>query len=88
MFIKNLHISTEPQELKEHLQDCGEILRITIPVDKATTMAKGYYTHFDIFRFAYVEFATREGAMHARRLNESLFKGRQLTVLPKRKNLP
>jgi hypothetical protein len=38
--------------------------------------------------FAYIEFQTKEGAMMAKRLNESLFKGRQITVIPKRKNVP
>jgi hypothetical protein len=40
------------------------------------------------FRIAYIEFASRESALKAKHLNESLFKGRQLTVMPKRKNKP
>ena len=39
-------------------------------------------------RYAYIEFESLEGAMRARLLNESLFHGRQITVLPKRKNIP
>jgi polyadenylate-binding protein 2 len=35
------------EELKEHFKECGEIKRITIPVDKTTGRAKG---------FAYIEF--------------------------------
>ena len=30
----------------------------------------------------------KEGAIKAKHLNESLFKGRQLTVMAKRKNVP
>ncbi len=37
---------------------------------------------------AYIEFANKESAIKAKRLDESLFKGRQLTVMPKRKNKP
>lgn len=40
------------------------------------------------FRFAYIEFADKESSVKAKHLNESLFKGRQLTVMPKRKNKP
>lgn len=39
-------------------------------------------------RLAYIEFANKESAIKAKHLNESLFKGRQLTVIPKRKNKP
>jgi hypothetical protein len=39
-------------------------------------------------RFAYIEFETKEAAMKAKLHNESLFKGRQITVIPKRKNIP
>lgn len=37
---------------------------------------------------AYIEFHTKEAALRAKHLNETLFKGRQLTVMPKRKNKP
>lgn len=40
------------------------------------------------FSHAFIEFATIEAAQKAKRLTDSLFKGRQITVLPKRKNLP
>jgi len=41
-----------------------------------------------IFSFAYIEFETIEGFMRSKLLNETLFHGRQITVIPKRKNLP
>lgn len=40
------------------------------------------------FRIAYIEFASKESAVKAKNWNDSLFKGRQLTVMPKRKNKP
>jgi polyadenylate-binding protein 2 len=42
----------------------------------------------NLFRIAYIEFADKESSLKAKHLNESLFKGRQLTVEPKRKNVP
>jgi polyadenylate-binding protein 2 len=46
------------------------------------------FVYYYFYRAAYVEFETAEGANQAKRLNESLFKGRQITVMPKRKNIP
>lgn len=43
---------------------------------------------YDLYRIAYIEFADKESSLKAKHLNESLFKGRQLTVEPKRKNVP
>jgi len=39
-------------------------------------------------RYAYIEFAAKDSALKAKHFHESLFMGRQLTVMPKRKNLP
>ena len=41
-----------------------------------------------MFRYAYVQFADPESAEKALKLNETLFKGRMITVMRKRKNLP
>jgi len=38
-------------------------------------------------RQAYIEFGSKESSLKAKHLNESLFRGRQLTVEPKRKNI-
>ena len=38
--------------------------------------------------YAYIQFDTVEAAKKSKELDESLFKGRQLTVLEKRKNIP
>lgn len=36
IFVKNVHFNSTPEELKNHFNDCGEIKRVTIPVDKFT----------------------------------------------------
>jgi len=41
-----------------------------------------------LYRYAYIEFADTEAVEKALKLNESLFKGRQLAVERKRKNVP
>ena len=38
-------------------------------------------------RYAYIEFDSRDAAMKAKLHTDSLFKGRQITVIPKRKNI-
>jgi len=88
--VKNVHFKATPQELKDHFKECGEINRITIPVDQSTNKSKGYRCLLRITfnRFAYIEFETNHGAMVAKQFNESLFHGRQITVIPKRKNIP
>ena len=67
------------EEVKQHFQECGEILRVTLGLNKVNRKPLGY---------CYIEFATKESAIRSKILNESLFKGRQITVQPKRKNLP
>lgn len=47
--------------------------------DKLTGQPLGY---------AYIEFTNQDAAEKSKILNESLFKGRQITVMPKRKNRP
>eukprot|EP00347_Sterkiella_histriomuscorum_P010703 403375247 len=79
VFVKNVDYSAEPAELKDHFKECGEVKRVTIPVDKASQQPKGH---------AFIEFTTIEAAQKAKRLTDSLFKGRQITVIPKRKNIP
>ena len=80
IFIKNVDYSATPEEIKEHFSDCGKILRVTIICNKTTGQPMGH---------AYLEFEEKDSVTKATELlNESLFKGRQLTVLPKRKNIP
>ena len=41
-----------------------------------------------MFSYAYIEFENKESAVRAKLLSDSLFKGRLITVIPKRKNVP
>ncbi|KAJ9110788.1 hypothetical protein QFC20_002829 [Naganishia adeliensis] len=79
VYVGNVDYGATPEELQEHFQSCGTINRITILCDKFTGHPKGY---------AYVEFAESASVNNALVLNESPFRGRQLSVTPKRTNKP
>jgi polyadenylate-binding protein 2 len=80
VFVKNVHFSATPDELRAHFEECGKIERITIPVDKMTQKAKGYASHPNYKKltisYAYIEFQSKEAANRAKLLSDSLFKGR------------
>ena len=67
VFVKNVDFSATTEEIKQHFKDCGEIVRVTIGVNKMTRKPLGY---------CYIEFAEQESAVRSKILNESLFKGR------------
>jgi len=79
IFVGNVDYSASPEEIQAHFQSCGAINRVTILLDKFTGHPKGY---------AYVEFTEPSLVAQALVLNESLFKGRNLKVVPKRTNVP
>eukprot|EP01116_Phalansterium_solitarium_P018569 TRINITY_DN496_c0_g1_i2.p1 TRINITY_DN496_c0_g1~~TRINITY_DN496_c0_g1_i2.p1 ORF type:complete len:236 (+),score=51.13 TRINITY_DN496_c0_g1_i2:51-710(+) len=79
IYVGNVDYSSTPEELQQHFHSCGTINRVTILCDKFTGHPKG---------FAYLEFAEKDSVGNAVLLNESLFKGRQLKVNPKRTNVP
>ncbi|KAL2016389.1 hypothetical protein VTK56DRAFT_3811 [Thermocarpiscus australiensis] len=79
VFVGNVDYSTSPQELQAHFQSCGSINRVTILLDKFTGQPKGY---------AYVEFSEPSLVAQALVLNDSVFKGRNIKVEPKRTNIP
>jgi len=79
IYVGNVDYSAKPNEVQEHFQACGTILRVTILCDKWTGHPKG---------FAYVEFMDKSAVANAMGLNESIFKGRSLKVMTKRTNLP
>ncbi|POS87665.1 putative polyadenylate-binding protein 2 protein [Erysiphe pulchra] len=79
IFVGNVDYSSIPEELQAHFQSCGSINRVTILLDKFTGHPKGY---------AYVEFSEPSFVAQALVLNESVFKGRNLKVVPKRTNVP
>ncbi|PIK43559.1 putative polyadenylate-binding protein 2-B-like isoform X2 [Apostichopus japonicus] len=71
--------SATAEDLEAHFHGCGSINRITILCNKFTGHPKGY---------AYVEFAEKDAVKMAETLTDSLFKGRQIKVVPKRTNRP
>lgn len=79
IFVGNVDYSTSPEELQAHFQSCGSINRVTILLDKFTGHPKGY---------AYVEFSEPNLVAQALVLNDSVFKGRNIKVEPKRTNIP
>ncbi|KAL8823110.1 MAG: hypothetical protein Q9191_006166 [Dirinaria sp. TL-2023a] len=79
IFVGNVDYGASPEEIQSHFQSCGSINRVTILLDKFTGHPKGY---------AYVEFTEPNLVAHALVLNESMFRGRNLKVVPKRTNLP
>jgi len=79
IFVGNVDYGASPEEIQAHFQSCGSINRVTILLDKFTGHPKGY---------AYVEFSEPSLVAQALVLNESIFRGRSLKVVPKRTNLP
>ncbi|KAF2461485.1 hypothetical protein BDY21DRAFT_87814 [Lineolata rhizophorae] len=79
VFVGNVDYGASPEEIQAHFQSCGSINRVTILLDKFTGHPKGY---------AYVEFTEPSLVAQALVLNESVFRGRNLKVVPKRTNLP
>jgi len=79
IFVGNVDYEASPEEIQAHFQSCGSINRVTILLDKFTGHPKGY---------AYVEFTEPSLVAHALLLNESVLRGRNLKVVPKRTNLP
>jgi len=79
VFVGNVDYAATPEEIQNHFRSCGSINRVTILLDKFTGHPKGY---------AYVEFSEPSLVNNALVLNDSVFLGRNLKVVPKRTNLP
>eukprot|EP01017_Pseudomicrothorax_dubius_P037336 TRINITY_DN5463_c0_g1_i1.p1 TRINITY_DN5463_c0_g1~~TRINITY_DN5463_c0_g1_i1.p1 ORF type:complete len:176 (-),score=54.47 TRINITY_DN5463_c0_g1_i1:80-607(-) len=75
VFVKNLDLSTNKEDLSEFFKSCGGINRVTIMYGKGKN-------------YAYVEFNEVEAAENAKILDGSILKGRQINVLAKRTNVP
>lgn len=78
IYVGNVDYNSTPEEIQQHFASCGTINRVTILFDKFTG-PKGY---------AYVEFAEPSLVQNAVLLDQSMFRGRQLKVTPKRTNVP
>lgn len=79
IFVGNVDYSASPEDIQAHFQSCGSINRVTILLDKFTGQPKGY---------AYVEFTEPSLVAQALVLNDSVLKGRNIKVTPKRTNIP
>uniref|UniRef100_A0A8D2DRY6 PABPN1 like, cytoplasmic n=1 Tax=Sciurus vulgaris TaxID=55149 RepID=A0A8D2DRY6_SCIVU len=79
IYVGNVDYGGTARELEAHFHRCGEVHRVTILCDKFSGHPKGY---------AYIEFASKSSAQAAMELDESVFRGRVIKVLPKRTNFP
>ncbi|CAH0391577.1 unnamed protein product [Bemisia tabaci] len=79
IFVGNVDYGATAEELEQHFHGCGSINRVTILCNKFDGHPKG---------FAYIEFTDKESVVTAMAMDESLFRGRQIKVNPKRTNRP
>lgn len=79
IYVGNVDYGATAEELEQHFHGCGSVNRITILCNKFDGTPKG---------FAYIEFADKDSLTTAMALDESLFRGRQIKVMPKRTNRP
>jgi len=79
VYVGNVDYGATAEELEAHFHGCGSINRVTILCNKIDGHPKG---------FAYLEFGAKEFVETALAMNETLFRGRQIKVLPKRTNRP
>jgi len=78
IYVGQVDYEASAEELMAHFSPCGAVNRVTIMRDHITGMPKG---------FAYIEFADKEALNNALKLDDTLFKGRQLKILPKMKKV-
>ncbi|NXE28929.1 PABP2 protein, partial [Ardeotis kori] len=79
IYVGNVDYGGTAEELESHFNSCGRINRVTILCDKFSGHPKGY---------AYIEFEEKSSVKAAVELDESMFRGRVIKVLPKRTNMP
>uniref|UniRef100_A0A663MXL5 PABPN1 like, cytoplasmic n=1 Tax=Athene cunicularia TaxID=194338 RepID=A0A663MXL5_ATHCN len=79
IYVGNVDYGGTAEELESHFNSCGQINRVTILCDKFSGHPKGY---------AYIEFKEKSSVRAAVGLDESVFRGRVIKVLPKRTNMP
>lgn len=79
IYVGNVDYGATAEELEQHFHGCGSINRVTIQCDKYSGHPKG---------FAYIEFTDKDSVPTSMALDESLFRGRQIKVMPKRTNRP
>ena len=68
--MKNVDYSATVKHLEEHFKDCGPIVRTTIKIGPQGKP----------LGFAYMEFATIEGAVRSKTKNDTILLGRTISV--------
>jgi len=71
VILGGLPYSTTGEDLRQDFKSCGEIVNLNVPQDPATGRARG---------FAFVTFATKEGADGALEFDGKEFKGRTISA--------
>ncbi|NWZ34779.1 PABP2 protein, partial [Brachypodius atriceps] len=104
IYVGNVDYGGTAEELESHFNSCGQINRVTILCDKFSGHPKGsvlpagrggglqgvpgavltLFSH----SYAYIEFEEQSSVKAAVELDESVFRGRVIKVLPKRTNMP
>uniref|UniRef100_A0A8R1HXV8 RRM domain-containing protein n=1 Tax=Caenorhabditis japonica TaxID=281687 RepID=A0A8R1HXV8_CAEJA len=79
VYVGNVDYGATAEEIEQHFHGCGSVARVTIQCDKFSGHPKG---------FAYVEFTDKDGMQNALAMSDSLLRGRQIKVDPKRTNKP
>uniref|UniRef100_A0A2K5YZ30 Polyadenylate-binding protein 2 n=1 Tax=Mandrillus leucophaeus TaxID=9568 RepID=A0A2K5YZ30_MANLE len=79
IYVGNVDYGATAEELEAHFHGCDSVNRVTILCDKFSGHPKG---------FAYTEFSDKESVRTSLVSDESLFRGRQIKVIPKRTNRP
>ncbi|NXD30643.1 PABP2 protein, partial [Spelaeornis formosus] len=104
IYVGNVDYGGTAEELESHFNSCGQINRVTILCDKFSGHPKGsvllqggleglqgvpgaLLTLF-LHSYAYIEFEEQSSVKAAVELDESVFRGRVIKVLPKRTNMP
>ena len=77
IYVGNVDYGATADELEQHFHGCGAVNRVSILCNKFDGHPKG---------FAYIEFTEKDSVQMAMALDESLFRARQIKVMPKRTN--
>lgn len=74
LFVRNLNYTCTQEDLEEVFSKYGQLTEVHFPIDKKTSLPKGY---------AYVEFMFPQNAAEAyRELNGTIFQGRNFHLIP------
>ena len=71
VFVGNVSFNTDKNSLENVFSQCGNIIEVSIPVDRETRRPRG---------FAFVKFDSEEGAQKALSLDGQLVDGRNIKV--------